>query len=151
LEAGADDYITKPFSMGELIARLRVALRHAALIRESAGAAARNPGHPSVPSVFRYRDLTIDVQRRRVTVGDVAVHLTPTEYELLRYLAQHAGKVVTHRVLLHAIWGPEAEMKPQYLRVFINQLRRKLEPDPSHPRFLLTETHIGYQMPSQEA
>ncbi len=136
LESGADDYLTKPFSMGELIARIRVALRHAA--------------PPRTEAVFQTGELAIDFERRRVTMGGVEVHLTPTEYEVLKYLAQNVGKVVTHRMLLHAVWGPDYETEAHYLRVFMNQLRRKIEPDPSRPHYLLTEPGIGYRLRSSD-
>jgi two-component system KDP operon response regulator KdpE len=133
LDMGADDYLTKPFGMGELIARIRVALRHAT---RGSGATAQ----------FRTGDLVIDFERRRVTVGNDEVKLTPTEYEVLKYLASHAGMVVTHRALLHAVWGPQYDDEVQYLRVFIGQLRRKIEPVPARPRYLLTESGIGYRL-----
>jgi two-component system KDP operon response regulator KdpE len=136
LEGGADDYITKPFGIGELIARLRVALRHAVPAGQSTQGGA----------VFRTGGLTIDFERRRVTVDGEEKHLTPTEYEVLRYLAMHAGKVVTHGMLLHAVWGPEYESEAHYLRVFVNHLRRKIEPDPSRQRYLITEQRIGYRL-----
>lgn len=136
LDAGADDYLTKPFSMGELIARIRVALRHAA---QGAGAV-------GVESRFQTGGLMLDFARRKVTVDGANVHLTPTEYEVLKYLTLNAGKVVTHRTLLRAVWGPHYEDEAHYLRVFVNQLRRKIEPDPSRPRYLLTEPGIGYRL-----
>lgn len=140
LEAGADDYLVKPFSMGELIARIRVALRHAT----------QGAGGVGTESRFHTDSLTLDFVRRKVTVDDADVHLTPTEYEVLKYLALNAGKVVTHRTLLRAVWGPHYEDEAHYLRVFINQLRRKIEPDPSRPRYLLTEPGIGYRLRSPQ-
>jgi two-component system, OmpR family, KDP operon response regulator KdpE len=140
LELGADDYLTKPFSMGELVARVRVALRHAAQLAGTAGADSR----------LRTGALTIDFGRRVVTMDAAEVHLTPTEYEVLKYLAQNAGKVITHRILLRAVWGPAYEDEAHYLRVFIGQLRRKIEPDPSRPAYLLTEPGIGYRLRGPE-
>jgi two-component system, OmpR family, KDP operon response regulator KdpE len=138
LELGADDYLTKPFSSAELVARLRVALRHAAQAGSGAfhGAAAQ----------FQVAGLAIDFQTRRVTVEGREVHLTPTEYEVLKYLAAHAGRVITHRTLLRAVWGPAYDVEDHYLHVFLGRLRRKLEPDPNRPRYLLTEPGIGYRL-----
>ena len=131
LDAGADDYVTKPFGAEELFARIRVALRRT----ESA-----------LPSgIIKRGDLTIDVDRRRVTRGNDEVRLTPKELELLLFLAQHPGRVLTHRALLKAIWGPNAVGQPEHLRVLVNALRRKLERDPSSPQYIRTEPWVGYR------
>ena len=135
LDAGADDYLTKPFGMGELLARLRVALRHAA----------RGPGAPAEPE-FRVGALRVDLVRRQVWLADAEVHLTPNEYKLLTTLVQHAGKVLTHRHLLRAVWGVGYAEETQYLRVYMRQLRHKLETEPSRPRYLLTEPGVGYRL-----
>jgi len=135
LDAGADDYVTKPFGVGELMARMRVALRHAA--RPEAGQA---------DARYEVEGLTIDPQRRTVTLGREPVHLTPTEYKLLALLARHAGKVVTQRQLLREVWGPAFEEQAQYLRVYMQQLRKKLEATPAHPRYLRTEPGVGYRL-----
>jgi two-component system KDP operon response regulator KdpE len=132
LDLGADDYLTKPFSLGELLARVRVALRHTAT------------GTPAEP-VLQFEDLRIDLPLRQVFVADQEVHLTPTEYDLLKLLATHAGKVLTHTYLLREIWGAAYERDTQTLRVFIGQLRRKLGDDPTRPRFILTEPGVGYR------
>ena len=132
LNEGADDYLTKPFGQEELLARLRVALR-------------RSAGSASEP-VIRIGNLVVDVDRRRVTLGDAELSLTPTEYDLLRLLAQHAGKVLTHRQILRHVWGPVYESEAHLLRVNVSNLRRKLEPDPSRPSYITTEPGVGYRM-----
>ena len=135
LDAGADDYLTKPFSVGELLARIRVALRHVA---ETAS------GTPE--PVFAVGELRVDLASRRISVGDAEIHLTPTEYRLLAILIKYAGKVVTHRQLLKEVWGPPYVEHTQYLRNFMGQLRQKLEPDPAKPRFIINEPGIGYRL-----
>lgn len=135
LDAGADDYLTKPFGVGELLARLRVALRHST----SAGAEMSGPE-------FMVHELRVDLAHRHVFVGNQEVHLTPTEYRLLMVMIHHAGKVVTHRQLLKEVWGPDSVEENQYLRVYMGQLRRKLEADPARPRYLLTEPGVGYRL-----
>jgi two-component system, OmpR family, KDP operon response regulator KdpE len=135
LDLGADDYLTKPFGIAELLARLRVALRHAAL---SDGAAP--------PPVFEVGELRVDLARRQVFVGDVEVHLTPIEYKLLALLVKHAGKVLTHRQLLREVWGPEYGDESHYLRVYMAQLRRKIERESARPRYLRTEPGVGYRL-----
>lgn len=132
LDAGADDYITKPFSMGELLARLRVALRHAVSTEGS-------------PLIF-CGDLKIDLVARHVTLRDQEIKLTPTEYEILKVLAQNMGRVLTHRQLLKAVWGNAYHNDTHYIRVFIGQLRRKVEPNPSQPRYIITESGVGYRL-----
>ena len=138
LDAGADDYLTKPFSVGELVARIRVALRHVA---QDAG----ESGEP----VFVLDGLRVDLVRRQVFVGDEEIHLTPIEYRLLTTLIKHAGKVITHKQLLKEVWGPDSVYETHYLRVYMAQLRRKIEADPARPRFLLTEPGVGYRLASQ--
>ena len=138
LDAGADDYLTKPFGVGELLARMRVALRHAA----------RAAGQPEDP-VFAVGDLRVDLEHRLVSVGEREVHLTPTEYRLLTALVRHAGKVLTHRQLLKEVWGPNAIEHSHYVRVYMTQLRHKLEADPARPRYLLTEPGVGYRLQTE--
>ena len=134
LDAGADDYVVKPFAVGELLARLRVALRHAATADGSGAAGPIEAG-----------ELKIDLGARRISVSGQEVHLTPTEYRLLAELAKHAGKVLTQRYLLKEVWGPGYVERPHYLRIYMANLRRKLEADPAQPRRLLTETGVGYR------
>jgi two-component system, OmpR family, KDP operon response regulator KdpE len=131
LDLGADDYITKPFGMDELLARMRAALRH------------QLQTHGERP-VFRVGDLSVDLVRRIVKVGDREVKLSPKEYDLLRVLVQHAGKVLTHKLLLGELWDDLTDA--QYLRVYVRQLRQKIEADPEQPQYILTETGIGYRL-----
>ena len=134
LDAGADDYLTKPFGVGELLARIRVAQRHA-----------EQAGRPDDP-VFVTGELRVDRARRQVFVADSEVHLTPIEYQILATLVRHAGKVVTQRLLLREVWGAAYEQEAQYLRTYMAHLRHKLEADPAHPRYLLTEVGVGYRL-----
>jgi two-component system KDP operon response regulator KdpE len=131
LDAGADDYVVKPFGMQELLARIRAALRR------------RLP--QGKETTFTAKDFTVDFEARLVTVRGRDVHLTPKEYELLRHLVLNAGKPLTHRRLLQAVWGPDYGDEPEYLRVMINQLRKKLESDPARPKLILTEPWVGYR------
>jgi len=135
LDAGADDYVTKPFATGELLARLRVALRHAARQTDT---------QPS--TIFEVRDLRVDLVQRRVTLRGEDVHLTPIEYRLLTSLIRKAGQVVTQAELLKETWGPAKTDQPHYLRIYMAGLRRKLELDPTQPVYLLTETGVGYRI-----
>jgi two-component system, OmpR family, KDP operon response regulator KdpE len=134
LDAGADDYLTKPFSVAELLARIRVALRHRGTALEAAA------------TCHEVGDLRVDLAERRVEVRRVPVHLTPTEFKLLARLVRSAGKVVTHRQLLTDVWGPEFSDHTHYLRLYMAQLRAKIEEDPAEPRHLLTETGVGYRL-----
>jgi two-component system KDP operon response regulator KdpE len=135
LDLGADDYVTKPFGMDELLARMRAAVRH------------QLQTHGERP-VFRIGDLSVDLVRRIVKVGEREVKLSPKEYELLRALVQHAGKVLTHKFLLTELWDEVTD--PQYLRVYVRQLRQKIEADPERPQYILTETGIGYRLRSPD-
>jgi two-component system KDP operon response regulator KdpE len=132
LDAGADDFVTKPFGIGELLARMRVALRRA--------------GSPDTEPVFSTGDLSVDTVRREVRIAGQLVLLTPTEYDLLRALVRNAGKVLTHRQLLVAVWGRGYEQETHMLRVNISNLRRKIEPDPARPRYIRTEPGVGYRL-----
>ncbi|BCH61682.1 DNA-binding response regulator [Agrobacterium vitis] len=132
LDLGADDYLEKPFGIGELTARIRVALRH-------------KPQAEPAPSIIRSGELVIDIDRRLVTRADQPVKLTPKEYDLLRLLATHAGRVLTHGALLKEVWGPAHAHDLQYLRVFIRQIRAKIEKDESQPAIILTEAGVGYR------
>jgi two-component system, OmpR family, KDP operon response regulator KdpE len=135
LDAGADDYVAKPFGAGELLARLRVALRHA-----SAG------DHAAEGAVYQRGDLRVDLGARRVTLAEREIHLTPTEYRLLATLVRHRGKVLTQRLLMKEVWGPGHVDRPHYLRVYMANLRQKLEADPARPQLFLTETGVGYRL-----
>jgi two-component system, OmpR family, KDP operon response regulator KdpE len=135
LDLGADDYVTKPFGMDELLARMRAAMRHQLQV------------HGERP-VFRVGELSIDLVRRIVKIGDNEVKLSPKEYDLLRVLAQHAGKVLTHKFLLHELWDDLTDA--QYLRVYVRQLRQKIETEPERPQYILTETGIGYRLRAPE-
>jgi two-component system KDP operon response regulator KdpE len=131
LDAGADDYVTKPFSIEELLARLRAALRRSG---------------PAAGPVVEVGELAIDLEKRAVSFAGRTVMLTKTEYELLRVLAENAGKLLTHPALLREVWGPAYARESHYLHVYVSQLRRKLEPDPTRPRYLLTEPGAGYRL-----
>lgn len=131
LDAGADDYVTKPFAIGELLARLRAALRRAS---------------PTTEPTMRIDELVVDLDKRSVSMRGKPVHLTPHEFELLRVLAQNEGKLLTHKTILREVWGPAYQMESSYLHVFVSQLRRKLEGDPTRPRYILTEPGAGYRL-----
>ena len=131
LDSGADDYVTKPFGIDELLARVRAALR-------------RGAGDSDLVS-FEAGDFRVDLEGRRVHVRGQEVRLTPKEFDLFVYMARHPNRVITHRTLLEAVWGEASQEQPEYLRVFMGQLRKKLEPDPSNPRYLVTEPWVGYR------
>jgi two-component system KDP operon response regulator KdpE len=139
LDLGADDYLTKPFSVAELLARIRVALRHAAL-----------PAGAPLEPLFQAGELSVDLMRRQVFLGEEEVRLTPTEYKLLATLVRYAGRVITHRQLLHEVWGANYVEQTHYLRVYMAQLRHKLERDPTRPRLLITEPGVGYRLREAE-
>jgi two-component system, OmpR family, KDP operon response regulator KdpE len=135
LDLGADDYVAKPFAVGELLARIRAALRRAAPLAAD-----------GADTVIRFGTVQADFEKRVITVGGEEVHLTPNEYKLLQVLIKHAGRVVTQRQLLNEVWGPQHTEQSQYLRVYVAQLRRKLERDPARPRYLQTEPGVGYRL-----
>ncbi|HTY66760.1 MAG TPA: response regulator [Alphaproteobacteria bacterium] len=138
LDRGADDYLTKPFGMGELMARIRAALRHRVQAK-------------GVPPVFKVGPIAVDLVKRLVTRDGEEVKLSPREYDLLRVLVQNAGRVVTHQQILKEVWGPAHVEDTQYLRVYVGQLRQKLEPDPEQPKYLTTEPGVGYRLREDEA
>jgi two-component system KDP operon response regulator KdpE len=139
LDAGADDYVTKPFGKQELLARIRAALR-------------RSPSSPAAgPRTFSAGELEIDFEARKIRAGKKAVRLTPKEFDLLRYLVAHAGKPVPHRELLQAVWGPDYGDQTDYLRVFITHLRKKIEPNPAKPQYILTDPWLGYRFEGGES
>ncbi|HEX5734768.1 MAG TPA: response regulator transcription factor [Blastocatellia bacterium] len=138
LDSGADDYVTKPFGMNELLARVRAVLR-------------RSPASEADSPVLTVGDVVIDSGERRVVIAGKEVKLTPKEFDVLKYLVSNAGKVVTHRKLLQAVWGWQSTDQTEYLRVVINQLRRKIEPDPQHPQYILTDPWVGYRYNPCEA
>jgi two-component system KDP operon response regulator KdpE len=136
LDAGADDYVTKPFAIGELLARLRAVLRRAAPVTEP---------------VLRIGELVVDLEKRSVSMAGKHVHLTPHEFELLRLLARNEGKLLTHKTILREVWGRAYERDSSYLHVYVSQLRRKLEPEAARPRYILTEPGVGYRLVDPEA
>ena len=136
LDAGADDYVTKPFAIGELLARLRAVLRRVG---------------PTMEPVLEIGQLVLDLEKRAVTVAGRPIHLTPHEFKLLRVLARNEGKLLTHKTILREVWGPAYQRETTYLHVYVSQLRRKLEPDPARPRYILTEPGAGYRLVSPES
>jgi two-component system, OmpR family, KDP operon response regulator KdpE len=135
LDVGADDYLTKPFGFGELLARIRVAMRHST-----------RPQEQSQAEIFTTANLKVDLLNRVVSVDDREIHLTPIQYRLLTVLVKHAGKVMTHQQILNEVWGPSYRENAHYLRIYMSQLRQKLEAEPTQPRFLLTESGVGYRL-----
>lgn len=135
LDVGADDYLTKPFGFGELLARMRVALRHSV-----------RPQEQSRGDIFITANLKVDLVNRVVSVDEQEIHLTPIQYRLLMVLVKHAGKVMTHQQILKEVWGPSYQENAHYLRIYMSQLRQKLETDPTQPKFLLTESGVGYRL-----
>ncbi|MGE5372219.1 MAG: response regulator [Solirubrobacterales bacterium] len=136
LDRGADDYLAKPFSMGELMARIRVALRHATNTKDE--------------PLISNGELTLDIAHRQVMLGNTPLKLTPTEYEILKLLAVNVGKVITHKQLMNAVWGKGFEKETHYLRIYVGQLRKKIEPNPNQPIYIITEPGVGYRMRIQE-
>lgn len=141
LDAGADDYVTKPFGIDELMARVRASLRRAAAVKPATA--------EEEAATLEVGDFHVDLAARRVAVRGRELHLTPKEYELLAYLVQHNGKVLTHRTLLAAVWGGNYTEQTEYLRVFVGNLRKKIEQDPSNPRYILTEPWVGYRFQAE--
>ena len=139
LDLGADDYVTKPFGINELLARIRAALRHAS-----------RPDGTEAESSFTFGDVRVELGRRQVFLADKEIHLTPIEYKLLTTLVRHAGKVVTHRQLLKEVWGPLHVEEGHYLRVYMRQLRNKLETSPANPKYLVTELGVGYRLSRED-
>lgn len=135
LDAGADDYLTKPFGLGELLARIRVALRHA-----------QSTAMPEQSEVFMVDSLKVDLLKRQVYIDEKEIHLTPIQYRLLSVLVKNAGKVLTHHYILKEVWGPTYLENSHYLRIYMSQLRQKLEIDPTQPKYLLTESGVGYRL-----
>lgn len=135
LDAGADDYLSKPFGFGELLARIRVALRHS-----------MSPNQPNQTEFFIHSQLKVDLENRLIFLNDQEVHLTPIQYRLLSVLIKHAGKVLTHQQILKEVWGPSYQENAHYLRIYMSQLRQKLEANPTQPIYLLTESGVGYRL-----
>ena len=136
LDKGADDYLTKPFGIGELLARIRVSLRHTMV----------NKDKEEIVNTFRVKNLFIDFEKRRITIGDEEIHLTPIEYKIMSLLCKYSGKVLTHNFIIHEIWGTSLGNETQSLRVFMANLRRKIEKDPAQPEYIYTEVGVGYRL-----